>query len=72
MVVIDTATNQVTAAVEVGQRPWGIALAPDEKYAFTANGPSDDVSVIDLEKLQVVRKIKAGERPWGVIALANR
>ena len=27
-------------------RPWGVALSPDEKLSFTANGPSNDSSVI--------------------------
>jgi YVTN family beta-propeller protein len=38
--VIDTATNEPAASFEVGQRPWGIALSPDGKMLFTANGPS--------------------------------
>ena len=46
--VIDTATNMVTASFEVGDRPWGIALSPDGKMLYTANGPSNDVSVVDL------------------------
>ncbi len=31
----------------VGQRPWGIALTPDGGRLYTANGPSNDVSVVD-------------------------
>jgi YVTN family beta-propeller protein len=57
--------------VEVGVRPWGIALSPDEKMLFTANGPSNDVSVVDVSTMQVVRKIKAGDRPWGVVVIGQ-
>lgn len=67
--VIDTATNMVTASIEVGDRPWGIALSPDEKTLFTANGPSNDVSVVDLTKRMVIKKIKVGGSPWGVLTL---
>jgi YVTN family beta-propeller protein len=51
---------------EVGTRPWGIALMPGGKMAYTANGPSNDVSLVDLTTKQVVKKIAAGTRPWGV------
>jgi YVTN family beta-propeller protein len=52
--------------VKVGDRPWGIALSPDGKMLYTANGPSNDVSVVDTDTLTVIGKIKAGERPWGI------
>jgi len=51
---------------EVGQRPWGVALLPDGKTAFTANGPSNDVSVIDAATHRVIKKIPAGGSPWGI------
>ncbi|MBY0374364.1 MAG: hypothetical protein K2Q23_10245, partial [Bryobacteraceae bacterium] len=66
-----TATEKVAAEVEVGQRPWGIAISPDEKLLFSANGPSNDVSVVDIAARKVIRRVKAGERPWGVIAVAQ-
>src|SRR6266540_2503320 len=45
LVVIDTATNQPTASIEVGDRPWGLAVSLDGARAYTANGPSNDVSI---------------------------
>ena len=36
---IDPAKNAPTGSFEVGQRPWGIALMPGGKMAYTANGP---------------------------------
>lgn len=71
MFVIDTATNKVTASVEVGARPWGVALSPDGKTLFTANGPSNDVSAVNLFSMSMSKKIKAGDGPWGVAILAK-
>jgi YVTN family beta-propeller protein len=48
-----------------------MALSPDGKMLFTANGPSGDVSVIDVATNTVVKKVKAGTGPWGVIAIAQ-
>jgi YVTN family beta-propeller protein len=45
---------------------WQLAFTPDEKYLFTTNGISNDVSVIDVEKLQVIKSIQVGQQPWGV------
>lgn len=70
VLVLDTATEQITASFEVGQRPWGIALSPDEKLLFTANGPSNDVTVVEVASQKIIRRIKAGDRPWGVITLS--
>ena len=64
--VIDTSTHRVVASFEVGKRPWGIAITPDGKRIYTANGLSDDVSVVDAVTHRVIARIKVGERPWGV------
>ena len=59
------------STVEVGERPWGIGITPDGRYLYTANGPSNDVSVVDTETNQVVGTIPAGERPWGVAIIGE-
>ncbi len=53
-------------SVSVGGRPWGIALSPDNELLFTANGPADDVAVVDRTTLTVVARIAVGRRPWGI------
>ena len=58
-------------SVEVGDRPWGIGLTEDGSYLYTANGPSNDVSVVDTETLEVVATVPAGERPWGVAVVTR-
>ena len=42
------------------------ALTSDGKKLYTANGPSNDVSVVDTDKLQVIGTVPAGKIPWGV------
>jgi YVTN family beta-propeller protein len=69
--LIDPATSAQLASFEVGQRPWGVALTRDGKTAYTANGPSNDVSVVDLAGRTVVKKIPAGSRPWGVTIISR-
>jgi YVTN family beta-propeller protein len=60
----------VSALIPVdGVRPWGLDLSPDGSMLYTANGPSNDVSVIDLATQKVVKKIPAGDSPWGVLVL---
>lgn len=61
----------VTGAIAVGTRPWGLALSPDHARAFTANGPSDDVGIIDPRPMTLIGRVKVGTGPWGVIAVAN-
>jgi YVTN family beta-propeller protein len=51
---------------EVGPRPWGIGITADSDTLYTANGPSNDVSVIDADSRTVVRRVAAGRSPWGV------
>jgi YVTN family beta-propeller protein len=52
--------------VEVGVRPWGIGLTGDGRKLYSANGPSNDVSVVDTDSMKVIKTIPAGELPWGV------
>jgi len=52
--------------VEVGERPWGLALSFDGSRLYTANGPSDDVTVLDTATLEIVTRIEVGAGPWGL------
>jgi YVTN family beta-propeller protein len=63
------AADTITGAAKVGPRPWGLALAPDAALAFTANGSSDDISIVDPRTMSVVAKVAVGTGPWGVIAV---
>jgi YVTN family beta-propeller protein len=66
VLILDTTKNEVVGSIEAGPRPWGIALSADGKTLYTANGPSNDISVIDIEGRQVTKKIPVGTGPWGI------
>ena len=55
----------------VGARPWGLSLSPDGKHLFTANGSSDDLSIVDPSTGKVESQVKVGGLPWGVITGAH-
>jgi YVTN family beta-propeller protein len=38
---------------------------------YSANGPSDDVSVVDLSSEKEVARIKSPGSPWGVAVTAQ-
>jgi YVTN family beta-propeller protein len=69
--VIDAKTYEVLNTIPVGKRPWGLALSPDGKYLFAANGPSDDVSVVDLAAEKEIARIPSPGSPWGVVVVPN-
>lgn len=52
---------------EIGARPWGIAIGPDGRRLYTANGPWGDVSFIDMAAGRVERRVTIGGSPWGVV-----
>jgi YVTN family beta-propeller protein len=41
-------------------------VSRDGKTVYTANGPSNDVSVIDTATQAVRSRIPVGDGPWGV------
>ena len=63
--VLDAHSYNIEATIKVGKRPWGIVLSPDGKFLFSANGPSNDVSVVDLAQGKEIARIKAGDEPLG-------
>jgi YVTN family beta-propeller protein len=58
---------QLLTEVTVGTRPWGIALSADGKNLYTANGPSNDVSIVDTAALRTIKTIPVGRSPWGIV-----
>lgn len=74
--VIDATTDSVIATIPVrgdadaakpgGARPWGLGLTPDGRTLYTANGPTNDVSVIDVATRRVLRQVRVGRVPWGI------
>jgi YVTN family beta-propeller protein len=65
--ILATKTNKFIGTVNVGSRPWGLALSDDGKQLWAAGGPpGNDVAVVNLATDQVVNKIPVGKAPWGV------
>jgi len=62
--------ESIVATIPVGNRAWGIALDPSGSKLYTANGASNDVSVVDVKSRKELRRIKVGDGPWG-IAIVN-
>ena len=65
--VIDAQAKKVIATIPVGERPWNMALTPDGKKLYVANGRSNSVSVIDTVKNEKITDIPVGKFPWGVV-----
>ena len=41
----------------------------DNTWIFTANGPSNDISVVDLATNTVTKKVKGGTGTYGMVVL---
>jgi YVTN family beta-propeller protein len=66
---VDPDGGQILRTIDkVGQRPWGVALSRDGRKAYTANGPSGDISVIDLASGHIDARIAVGGSPWGIVS----
>ncbi len=64
--LIDAKTFEVEDYLLVGQRVWQLAFSPDEKFVYSTNGVSNDISVIDVDAGKVIKSVKVGSYPWGV------
>jgi YVTN family beta-propeller protein len=68
--IIDTATSQVSATVNVGGFPQALVFAADGNTAYEVNDPAHDVSVIDTASESVVSKLPTKQLNAGGLALA--
>jgi PGF-pre-PGF domain-containing protein len=65
--VIDTATNTVTAWVDVGSGPIGVAVSPDGSKVYVTNSGDGTVSVINAATNTVIgTPVTVGNNPRGV------
>ena len=55
--VVNAQTFEVEKYLLVGQRVWQLAFSPDEKFVYSTNGVSNDISVIDVEALEVTKSV---------------
>ncbi|HEX3160070.1 MAG TPA: hypothetical protein VHQ45_16235 [Gemmatimonadaceae bacterium] len=66
---VDVREYRVIARALVGtgeEKLVGVVVSPDGRRAYTANGLTNDVSVVELSALQVSSTIRVGTRSWGV------
>jgi YVTN family beta-propeller protein len=47
-------------------------VSSDGQTVYTANGPSDDVSIIDVAGRRVVKTVPVGRGPWGALLVDQR
>lgn len=65
--MIDAQSYEVEDYLLVGQRVWQLAFSPDEKFLYSTNGVSNDISVIDVAEEEVIKSIAVGAFPWGIV-----
>ncbi|WP_064196967.1 MULTISPECIES: YncE family protein [Emticicia] len=63
--VFDAQNLSLKNTIEVGEEPAEVTFSIDGKYAFTANGGSNSVSVIDPVSKKVIKTIPVGVEPVG-------
>lgn len=61
--VIDLATLEVVATVDVGEYPEGIDTTSDGRRVLVANWFSNTLSVIDAKTLRVINEVPTGDGP---------
>src|ERR1035437_410068 len=59
--VIDTATNNITATVNVGKQPFRVVVSSDGKKVYVVNRKSNFVSVIDTGTNTVATTVYVGQ-----------
>jgi YVTN family beta-propeller protein len=79
--VVDARTHALVGRIAIpntgisgplGARPMGLALTPDGKTLYVANGRGGTVSIVDTADRRVTGTIAAvGARPWGIALSAD-
>jgi YVTN family beta-propeller protein len=65
--VVDPKTYEVQKYILVGQRVWNMGFSPDQKLLMTANGVSNDITIIDVADQKPIKSVPVGRSPWGVV-----
>ena len=63
--VYDVQTMTLKNTILVGEEPAEVTFSVDGKYAFTANGEGNSVSVINIDTKKVIKTIAVGTEPVG-------
>jgi PQQ-dependent catabolism-associated beta-propeller protein len=63
---VEPRSLSIIRSFAVGQRAWQIALSPDDRRLYSANGLSGDISIVDLATNRVSGTVQLGGKPWGI------
>ncbi|HXU75537.1 MAG TPA: hypothetical protein VN794_03170, partial [Methylomirabilota bacterium] len=72
--VIRPDLNALLATIPVGKEPQGVALTPDNQYAYVANAADNSVTIIQINdpawgtfSASVVTNLTTGAEPWNIV-----
>jgi len=65
MVRIDLSSKRITASVNVGRQPFGIAMSPDKKQAFVANVGMYSYPLVEGATPDNVDDLRISHQPYG-------
>ncbi|HVS61892.1 MAG TPA: hypothetical protein VMT85_00180 [Thermoanaerobaculia bacterium] len=69
--VIDPSAHRLVAEVATGDKPHGVAIAPDGTAVYVSNEGSGTLSVIDPRSNEVLSNIDVGDRPNQIATSAD-
>jgi YVTN family beta-propeller protein len=72
LTVIDLATKQKAAHIEVEDNPRGIEFSPDGRKAYVNNTLAGTVSIVDTSSYEVIGSIKVTEIPFPPLLLTGK
>ncbi|WP_165249895.1 beta-propeller fold lactonase family protein [Paludisphaera soli] len=71
--LLDTSSRKVLAEAAVGEKPAGVAFAPDGRRAAVANWYGYELAVLAIEgdQVRVAGRVEVGPEPRGVVIAAD-
>jgi YVTN family beta-propeller protein len=63
VIILDLATGEQVAAIDVPGEPHGLALSPDGKWAYVVQRRLNQLALIDTGSRQITKTEPAGKRP---------
>ncbi len=63
LIVVEAASGQRIAEIQVENLPHGVCLSPDQSQVFVSNRGADTVSVIDSQSFAIIKTIPVGDEP---------
>ena len=63
---MDIPLRVVTATLEVGDRPIGVAVSPDGRFIAVAESGDDQVRLLNAANFETITLIPVADRPYGL------